>query len=52
MNIDDVATIEKYRGTPVINLNADRVIPGHTQFCKPQVAAALRALMGVAVKAG
>lgn len=52
VNIDDVATIEKYRGTPVINLNADRVIPGHTQFFKPQVAAALRALMGVTGKGG
>lgn len=48
LNLEDVASLERFRGTPVINLNADRVILGHTDICKPQVAAALRTLMGAA----
>ena len=46
LNIEDLASLEKFRGWPVINLNADTVILGHTDICKPLVAAALRVLMG------
>ncbi len=46
LNLDDLESLSRFRGTPVINLNADRVILGHTDICKPQVAAALRTLMG------
>lgn len=48
LNLDDLASLSRFRGTPVINLNADRVILGHSDICKPQVAAALRVLIGPA----
>lgn len=48
LNLDDLESLARFRGTPVINLNADRVILGHTDICKPQVAAALRTLIGSA----
>ncbi|MCS7044554.1 MAG: hypothetical protein NZR01_17345 [Bryobacteraceae bacterium] len=51
LNLDDTASLAQFLGTPVINLNADRVILGHTDICKPQVAAAMRVLTGAPVKA-
>lgn len=51
VNLEDVESIERLRGIAVMNLNADSVILSHTDYCKPQVAAALRALMGMRVAA-
>ncbi len=44
LNLGDLASLEQFLGYPVINLNADRVILGHSDFCKPQVAGTLRFL--------
>lgn len=44
LNLGDLASLEQFLSYPVINLNADRVILGHSDFCKPQVADTLRVL--------
>jgi pimeloyl-ACP methyl ester carboxylesterase len=52
LNLGDVVSLEKFLEYPVINLNADRVILGHSDIFKPQVADTLRVLTALPVRAG
>lgn len=52
LNLGDVASLEKFLQYAVINLNADRVILGHSDIFKPQVADALRVLTSLPTGAG
>ncbi len=45
LNLGDTASLERFLHYPVINLNADRVILGHTDIYKPQVAETFRVLL-------
>lgn len=51
LNLGDTASLERFLHYPVINLNADRVILGHTDIYKPQVADTLRVLFRLATAA-
>lgn len=48
LNLGDTASFERFLHYPLINLNADRVILGHTDIYKPQVAGTLRVLLRLA----
>ncbi|MEJ5367018.1 MAG: alpha/beta hydrolase [Bryobacteraceae bacterium] len=48
LNLGDTASLERFLHYPVINLNADRVILGHSDIYKPQVADTLRVLFRAA----
>lgn len=52
LNLGDAASLQQFLHYPVINLNADRVILGHSDFCKPQVADTLRVLTALPAAAG
>lgn len=52
LNLGDLASLERFVHYPVINLNADRVILGHSDFCKPQVADTLKLLAALPSAAG
>lgn len=52
LNLGDLASLERFRGYAVINLNADREILGHSDIFKPQVAGTLRVLAAMPVAAG
>lgn len=52
LNLGDCASLERFLHFPVINLNGDRVILGHSDIFKPQVADVLRVLMAAPVAAG
>ncbi len=51
LNLGDTASLERFLHYPVINLNADRVILGHSDIYKAPVAETLRVLAGMEVKA-